>query len=166
MSERFLYSVYPKQPIKNVINGIPLLRVSKTLNLTKEEVKGCLKCGTVQRRFANENKVERVTLSNLDRLHNAKFIAEEKYADFKLSQIADNRGTVIGGTVNAPVETTETEVKEEVEETSTVTETPVETTETEAKEEVEKTSEAATEEPEVKVEEKQNNYNKGKNKKH
>ena len=80
---RFLYSVYPKKPIKNLMpNGRPI-NSPKTLSLTKEEVLLCMKSGTVYRRFGEDNRNERVTTVNLDRLHNLKFITEEEWKKTK-----------------------------------------------------------------------------------
>ena len=78
---RFLYSINPKKLIR-FLNGnpiIPPIRTSKTLSLTKEEVRECLKYGSLYRRFANEGVNVRVTLNNIDRLHNAKLMTEEEY---------------------------------------------------------------------------------------
>ena len=147
---RFLYSVYPKLPIKKVIRDIPVLRVNKSLYLTKEEVLGCLKCGMVQRRFANENKVEKVTPSTLDRLHNAKFMTEEEYEKYKKSLISDNRG----GVINAAPVIEETVVEPEVVAEEAVEETVEEVTTEEAVEVIEEsTEEVIVEEPEVVAEE-------------
>lgn len=160
---RFLYSVYPKLPIKKVIAGVPVLRVNKSLYLTKEEVAGCLKFGTVQRRFANENKIEKVTPSNLDRLHNAKYMTEEEYEKFKKSQISDNRGSIIDATpilpktvVEEPVVTTTTEepVVEETEEVIVIEPVVEQTTEevTNTEEVVEETNNTEEIDDEIVVE--------------
>ena len=85
---RYLYSVNPRKVIK-FLHGeqiIPPIRVAKTLSLTKEEAKECLKYGSVYRRFANENRNERVTTRNIDRLHNAKYMDEKEYSEFVQSQ--------------------------------------------------------------------------------
>lgn len=83
MSERYLYSVHPKRVIKNLSDTIPVIRTNKTLSLTLDEVRICLKSATVYRRFANENRIERVTISNVERFHNARFMTEKEYEDFK-----------------------------------------------------------------------------------
>ena len=78
---RYLYSINPKRVIK-FLGGVqlnPPIRVSKSLNLTKSEVLECLKSGSVYRRFANEGRLARVTLLNVDRLHQAKFMTESEY---------------------------------------------------------------------------------------
>ena len=104
-SNIYLYSVYPKK----VIRELPTLpiRHPKSLYLDKDQVLICLKYGSVYRRFANENRNERVTISNLDRLHNDKFMTEEEYEKFKLSKIADNRGSIINENLVDPVNTDE-----------------------------------------------------------
>lgn len=111
-SVRYLYSVHPKKAIKNV-SGIPVIRTSKSLNLTKEDVLECLKCGTVYRRFGNESINERVTIANIDRLHNAKFMTEKEYKAFLESNISDNRGSVVGDFNNPQVDSKPESKKED-----------------------------------------------------
>lgn len=92
---RYLYSVNPKKPIKGVLeNGRPI-NSSKSLNLTIEQVQKCMACGSVYRWFANEDKLERVTSLNIERLHNEKFMTEEEFAEFKLNGVAGNAGKVV-----------------------------------------------------------------------
>lgn len=92
---RYLYSVNPKKPIKGVLeNGRPI-NSSKSLNLTIEQVQKCMACGSVYRWFANEDKLERVTSLNMERLHNEKFMTEEEFAEFKLNGVAGNAGKVV-----------------------------------------------------------------------
>jgi hypothetical protein len=98
MDTRFLYSVNPKKPIRT-IKGVPVLRTPKSLQLTKEDVRECLKYGSVYRRFANESRIERVTINNVDRLHNAKFMTEKEYEAFLQDNIDNKVGTVINTTV-------------------------------------------------------------------
>lgn len=182
---RFLYSVNPKRVIKTVA-GIPVIRSPKSLQLSKEEVRECLKYGAVYRRFANEGRNEKVTTSNVDRLHNAKFISEEEWQ--KCNGIVDDaRGTVINTLQDEVTDVVEEPKKEEViepveetvveeisEEVVEVTEEVVEEVSEEAEEEVveetteetvetdEEESEASEEAEEEVVEEakeKTNNYN-------
>ena len=139
MSERFLYSVNPKRVIKN-IPGVPAIKTPKSLYLAKDEVCSCLKLASVYRRFANEARVEKVTIANVDRLHNAKFMTEEEYVKFLEENVAGNRGSVIDS------EETESNVTEEVK--------PEVTEETDVQEEpkwteTETNSEKNDEEPEV-----------------
>ena len=116
---RFLYSINPKKLIR-FLNGnpiIPPIRTSKTLSLTKEEVRECLKYGSLYRRFANEGVNVRVTLNNIDRLHNAKLMTEEEYEKFleeenKKPQVESdpmNRGTVFDTEERVPERKKETE---------------------------------------------------------
>ena len=91
METRFLYSVFPKMLIRN-LPGVSAFRTQKSLSLTKDEVKYCLKFGTVYRRFVNESKNERVTLENIDRLHNDRYMTEVEYEAFKKENIDSNRG--------------------------------------------------------------------------
>lgn len=121
MEERFLYSVFPKMLIKN-LPGVPAFKNSKSLSLTKDEVKICLRSGSVYRRFANESKTEKVNLSNIDRLHHDRFMTEEEYEEFKKRSVDSNRGQInfSSTVVSTPVAVDE-EVKEaEVLSTETV----------------------------------------------
>ena len=120
MGERFLYSVFPKMLIKN-LPGVPAFKNSKSLSLTKDEVKICLRSGSVYRRFANESKTEKVNLSNIDRLHHDRFMTEEEYEEFKKRSVDSNRGQInFSSTVVTPPVAAE-EVKEaEVVSTETV----------------------------------------------
>lgn len=76
---RFLYYVNPRKAIKNLNEDLKLVRVPHSYYLTKEEVLKCLECGVVYRRFSNEDKYEKVSKYNLDRLHNEKFIEEKDW---------------------------------------------------------------------------------------
>ena len=128
MDTIYLYTVHPKKIIKE-LPTLPIRR-PKSLYLDKDQVAICLKYGSVYRRFANENRNERVTISNLDRLHNEKFMTEEEFEKFKLSKIADNRGSITNGqpVVPAKDEQSDINVDEEkveevkVEETATTNE--------------------------------------------
>ena len=80
---RFLYSVYPKKPIKGILeNGRPI-NSGKSLSLTIDQVRKCMECGTVYRWFANEDKLIKVTSLNIERLHNEKLISEEEFKSNK-----------------------------------------------------------------------------------
>lgn len=116
---RFLYSINPKKLIR-FLNGnpvIPPIRTSKTLSLTKEEVRECLKYGSLYRRFANEGVNVRVTLNNIDRLHNAKLMTDEEYEKFleeenekpQVESDSMNRGTVFDTEERVPESKKETE---------------------------------------------------------
>ena len=106
METTYLYSVNPKKIIP--------IRSPRSLYLTKEQVMICLKSGTVYRRFAAENRNERVTILNLDRLHNDKFMTEEEYKAFLESKTNDQRGTIINDHEEDKKETVnEDNIKEE-----------------------------------------------------
>ena len=122
---RFLYSVFPKKPIKNLLpNGRPI-NSPKSLQLTKEQVLYCMKFGTVYRRFG-EGREERTTTLNLDRLHNREYIEEK---DWNASKSVEE--PVKTPDPESTVEPTkEPEKVEEVKESEpVVTETVEETTE-------------------------------------
>ena len=143
--QTYLYSVHPRTVIKEL--PVAPIRVPKSLYLTKDQVLICLKHGAVYRRFANEGKNERVTITNVDRLHNEKFMTEEQYAAFLQSGVADNRGTTIGDTTVTPDKEPEKEPEvEPVKENESV-----ETTETEKSEDntPEQTAEPAAENEEA-----------------
>ena len=88
LEQRFLYTVNPKRVIRNLNENIPMLRISKSLYLTKEEVLKCLEAGSVYRRFSNAGIMERVTKYDMDRVHRDKFISKEDWA--KIQEKASN----------------------------------------------------------------------------
>lgn len=79
LEERFMYTVHPRRPIRNLIKGKVIIK-PETLSLTKEEVLDCLKYGAVYRKFYMEPNSERVYPSNIDRLHRSKHLSEAAYA--------------------------------------------------------------------------------------
>lgn len=93
MEQTYLYAVHPKKVIRDL--PIAPIRAPKSLQLTKDQVRTCLKSGTVYRRFASENRNERVTICNIDRLHHARYMSEEDYEAFKDQEQNGNRGSVI-----------------------------------------------------------------------
>ena len=125
--QTYLYSVHPRTVIKEL--PVAPIRVPKSLYLTKDQVLICLKHGAVYRRFANEGRNERVTITSVDRFHNEKFMTEEQYAAFLQSGVADNRGTTFADTTVAPDKEPEKEP-----EVAPVQENESETTETEESE--------------------------------
>ena len=167
MEQRYLYSINPKTRIVN-IPGIAVIRSPKSLSLSKDEVVKCLKVATVYRRFANENKIEKVTNLNIDRLHNAKFISEEQWKVMNIGA-EEERGTVVN---NAVEEIVPEVVEETVEEVAPAVEEVVEETVEEVveennneSEEVESKEEVVEEaKEEAVVENKNKNYYNGKNK--
>lgn len=121
----FSYQVNTIMPIIGLSCGN--LMVPSTAKLTKEDVLICLKKAPVFRRFGS-SKLERVTISNLDRLHNEEFMTEAEYEAF-LEKQGDNRGKV----VEAPIVEEKKETKPVVEEVKVeepVAETNVEEAET------------------------------------
>lgn len=82
MEQTYLYEVRPHRIITG-IHGVPYIRSPRAVYLTKDEVYICLQNGSVYRRFANLDKLERVTVTNVDRLHNEKFISEEEWIGTK-----------------------------------------------------------------------------------
>ena len=112
MEQTYLYSVRPRKPIKD-LDGVPFIRTPKSLQLTKEDVLKCLDKGSVYRYFANENKLEKVTVNNLDRLHNAKFMDEATYEKFLAGELGKDSGTVVENIPTPVVEEKKEEVKEE-----------------------------------------------------
>ena len=91
----FPYQVNTIMPITGLSFGN--LMVPSTAKLTKEDVAICIKKAPVFRRFQN-GKLERVTISSIDRLHNEKFMSEEEYEEF-LDKQSDNRGKVYDNTI-------------------------------------------------------------------
>lgn len=112
METTYLYSVNPKKIIKDL--PTPPIRSPRSLYLTKDQVRICLKSGTVYRRFAAENRNERVTILNIDRLHNDKFMTEEEYKLFLESKVNDQRGSITTVNTEEKKETIkDNEIKEE-----------------------------------------------------
>jgi len=151
---RFLYSVYPKKPIKGILENGRVINSGKSLNLTIDQVKACMQCGTVYRWFANENRIERVTSANMERLHNEKFMTEDEYEAFKFNGVAGSTGSVVE-VVPIPTEEqkVETVIAPKVEPVAEVKET-VEVVPAVAVEEPVETVSAAEEAPVEAVEEK------------
>ena len=115
MAEKsYLYAVHPKRAITG-LEGVKVLRTAKSLLLTKEDVKICLQKASVYRRFAAEGKIERVTIGNIDRLHNDNYISEEDWAkmDKAVEVKEDKRGTVVPGTDEVKAEPVQEPAKEE-----------------------------------------------------
>lgn len=156
---RFLYSVYPKKPIKGLLPNGRSVNGPKSLQLTKEEAISCMKFGTVYRRYA-DNRNERVTTINIDRLHNDTFITEEEWKKKEnvketFQQVEEVKETV--AEKEKPVEPVKEEVKSEpvvesVEESKTeeITEDTEEVTENEN---MDNSEEGLTEDVEEVVEE-------------
>lgn len=90
---KFRYTVTPVGVIKLESLGNVGIRSPKTLDLTLDEVKVCLKKAKVYRRF-NGSLIKKVTLSNCERLHNEEYISEEDYKDFVIKNKSKDRGTV------------------------------------------------------------------------
>jgi hypothetical protein len=117
----FPYQVNTIMPIIGLSCGN--LMVPTTAKLTKEDVLICLKKAPVFRRFGS-NKLERVTISNIDRLHNEKFMDEVEYEKF-LDKQGDNRGKVTETIAEKKKETNDYVEKEPIKPTPVVKEETV-----------------------------------------
>ncbi len=84
MDERFMYTVCPRVPIRNIVRGKVIVR-STNLSLSKDDVLECLKYGRVYRKFYCEENLEMVTPSNIDRLHRKDHLTEAEYNAMKSS---------------------------------------------------------------------------------
>jgi hypothetical protein len=93
MEDKYSYEVHPRIPIKNVIPGKGIFRPT-VLDLTKDEVVKCLKCGPVFRNFARGNQVQ-VTLYNIDELHVAHYVAPSKNKVIDPSKKTDVAGIIV-----------------------------------------------------------------------
>ena len=93
MEEKYSYEVHPRIPIKDVIPGKGIFRPT-ILDLTKDEVVKCLKCGPVFRNFARGNQVQ-VTLYNIDELHVAHYVATSKTKVIDPSKKTDVAGIIV-----------------------------------------------------------------------
>ena len=84
LEQRYLYTVYPKKPIRNINETLPLLRVPKSLYLIKEEVSKCFENGaSIYRRFSNEGIVEKFNKYEIDRVHRDKYISREDWEEIR-----------------------------------------------------------------------------------
>lgn len=90
---KFKYMITPVRVIKLESMGNIGIRTPRTMDLTLDEVKACIKNAKIYRRF-NTNNLQKVTISNCERLHNEKFMTEEEYADFLIKEKSENRGNV------------------------------------------------------------------------
>ena len=79
MESKFKYEVHPRIPIRTLIPQQAIIRPTQ-LDLTKEEVKLCLKHGPVYRIFDRATQVQ-ATLYNLDELHVEKYNAPKANGD-------------------------------------------------------------------------------------
>lgn len=136
--EKYLYTVNPRMPIRNVIPG-QLITREANLSLDLDQVKACLKFGPVYRKFANANQVIQVTLENCERLHQRDYIqkidAKSTFIPPKMEEIPKPVEVV-----ETPVESATVEVEEPVVEESTPVEEnvqPVDEVQVESTEEVE-----------------------------
>lgn len=103
--EKYFYQISPRVAI--TVAG-ESFRVPRAMKLEKDEVKTVLesKKAVVKRRFSD--RIETVTISNLDRLHNEKYMTESEYEIF-VTKANDKRGIVAD---NTTVESKEEEVVE------------------------------------------------------
>lgn len=120
----YMYSVNPKRLIKT-LKDVPAFRVPKTLELEIDDVKECLKFGTVYRRFTGPAGNVRVTVDNVERLHNEEFMTPEQYKQFIIdnnsqghSQVREPEMKKIDEDVAEPVKEKEVEPSHEVESTN------------------------------------------------
>lgn len=109
---KYLYSVKPRKPIKT-LKDVPVVRTNKSLYLDKDEVRECLKCGTVYRRFTNEDKYVRVVGYSIDRLHNEKFYTEEEWKELQKGSTAGESKDEEVPPVRTPDENSNVESKAE-----------------------------------------------------
>jgi len=90
--EKYLYEVQPSRVV--VIPDILPFRHPQSLELTLDQVLAALPSAVVYRRFGVGN-IQMVVPSNAERLHNAKFMTEAEYEEFKYQNKAGKAGTVI-----------------------------------------------------------------------
>ena len=113
LEEVYPYQVNTRMPIVGLTIGI--LKVPATVKLTKEDVIICMKKAPVFRRYSNGIK-ERVSISNIDRLHREDFISEEDYNKM-IDKENDHRGEVREVEKETPVV-----VEEKIEEVAPIVE--------------------------------------------
>ena len=91
-AKSYLYSVHPKRIIKG-LESVDVIRAPKSLYLTLEDVKKCIRLGTVYRRFSSSD-IARVNTANVERLHNEKHMNEDEYKQFLIAQSSEGQQTV------------------------------------------------------------------------
>ena len=91
-AKSYLYSVNPKRIIKG-LESVDVIRAPKSLYLTLEDVKKCIRLGTVYRRFSSSD-IARVNTANVERLHNEKHMNEDEYKQFLITQSSAGQQTV------------------------------------------------------------------------
>ena len=91
-AKSYLYSVHPKRIIKG-LESVDVIRAPKSLYLTLEDVKKCIRLGTVYRRFSSSD-IARVNTANVERLHNEKHMNEDEYKQFLVAQSSAGQQTV------------------------------------------------------------------------
>ena len=91
-AKSYLYSVHPKKIIKG-LESVDVIRAPKSLYLTLEDVKKCIRLGTVYRRFSSSD-IARVNTANVERLHNEKHMNEDEYKQFLIAQSSAGQQTV------------------------------------------------------------------------
>ena len=91
-AKSYLYSVNPKRIIKG-LESVDVIRAPKSLYLTLEDVKKCIRLGTVYRRFSSSD-IARVNTANVERLHNEKHMNEDEYKQFLIAQSSAGQQSV------------------------------------------------------------------------
>lgn len=91
-AKSYLYSVHPKRIIKG-LESVDVIRAPKSLYLNLEDVKKCIRLGTVYRRFSSSD-IARVNTANIERLHNEKHMNEDEYKEFLITQSSAGQQTV------------------------------------------------------------------------
>ena len=91
-AKSYLYSVHPKRIIKG-LESVDVIRAPKSLYLTLEDVKKCIRLGTVYRRFSSSD-IARVNTANVERLHNEKHMNDDEYKQFLIAQSSAGQQTV------------------------------------------------------------------------
>lgn len=93
MDSKFKYEVHPRIPIRNLIPQKAITRPTQ-LDLSKDEVKLCLKHGPVIRLFDRTTQVK-VTLYNLDEVHVAKYNAPASKGNIDPAKKTDVYETIV-----------------------------------------------------------------------
>ena len=125
LEEVYLYSVAPKRPIR--LTDGTCIRVPKSVYLSKEDLISILPKAIVYRRFVSVGINEKVTTSNIDRVHRAEYIPENEWTGETVS--SENAGKVFTPSMEDNKKEETTEVVTPIEEpvvAPEVTETPVE----------------------------------------
>lgn len=112
MENVFLYSVSPKKPL--MLKDGTVIRVAKSVYLSKEDLVSILGKAVVYRRFIEAGVNEKVTTANIDRVHREKYVSEADWKNVQIKESSNNVGTVSEPAKDPEPEKVEEPIKDEI----------------------------------------------------